>query len=631
MEYCPQSWTLGHTFLDKTAPHQVHLLSNLSIVFPIERETNHWNAQDGRARHLGLLMVAPEVQGIDLFKIAGRSISGWVPSYKTGTVIRQPFCSQLEERLLLWLEYHPLVASYARGDIGPEFATKYRLPIPQHAPFAIGYTFENTPHHYLPDFVGALADGTPFLAEAGMEDDKRGDRNLAKAEAARRLVCLQQGTFWIGTERQLSKRRHYNLVFLHARRKTFPAFSDIAAVLPEVWPWGEMAEVAEVASRLAHQFPVDLVEAAIWKVVADSAAAGHLLLDLEQFTLSRTLPLALLHPSAPVLVPSPLPDTLLPEPETTRAATISRTPPTLIPGPTFDASTLPEPQRAQFHRNLRAVEQVLAGATQSSVAESEGIPRSTLSRLVSRTRERGQIACVPHGSYQRASQLHPAFAECIRRLFGLPTRLTMTAIREHTEMQQVAARLSKETGTPVTLPSYKQVRTAVQHLKMDPDLVAMREGAKSVVRPRESAESFVLSIPAPALLTQVDEHTMDLYVVTPDGTTVASRVHAAVLICVKTAAILGAVLALGPLKEEDYMRLVKVSMERKDHLVGINGCEHAWPCFGKPAIIFHDRGKIFTSERARQVLVDRLGIITEQAPPYAPSANDLIAYCTPSA
>jgi hypothetical protein len=99
-------------------------------------------------------MVAPEVQGIDLFKIAGRSISGWVPSY-------------------------------ARGDIDPAFATKYRLPIPQHAPLAIGYTFENKPHHYLPDAVGTLADGTPFIAEAGMEDDKRGDRNLARAEAAR--------------------------------------------------------------------------------------------------------------------------------------------------------------------------------------------------------------------------------------------------------------------------------------------------------------------------------------------------------------------------------------------------------------------------------------------------------------
>src|SRR5947209_14729173 len=116
-----------------------------------------------------------------------------VPSYKTGTVIRQPFCSQLEERFMLWLEYHPLVASYARGDIGPEFATKYRLPIPQHAPFAIGYTFENNPHHYLPDFVGILADGTPFLASAGMEDDKRGDRNLAKAEAPDGLHACNKG------------------------------------------------------------------------------------------------------------------------------------------------------------------------------------------------------------------------------------------------------------------------------------------------------------------------------------------------------------------------------------------------------------------------------------------------------
>ena len=29
-------------------------------------------------------MVAPAVEGIDLFKIAGRSISGSIPSYKTG-------------------------------------------------------------------------------------------------------------------------------------------------------------------------------------------------------------------------------------------------------------------------------------------------------------------------------------------------------------------------------------------------------------------------------------------------------------------------------------------------------------------------------------------------------------------
>jgi hypothetical protein len=107
-----------------------------------------------------------------------------------GCPVKQPFCSQLEERLLLWLEYHPLVVSYARGDIGPQFAAIYRLLIPEKAPFAIGYVFEGKPHDYLPDVVGTLADGTPFIAEAGMEDDKRSDRNLAKAEAARRLARI---------------------------------------------------------------------------------------------------------------------------------------------------------------------------------------------------------------------------------------------------------------------------------------------------------------------------------------------------------------------------------------------------------------------------------------------------------
>src|SRR5436190_4443082 len=261
-------------------------------------------------------MVAPAVEGIDLFKIAGRSISGWIPSLKTGAAshVRQPFCSQLEERLLLWLEYHPQVACYARGDIGPQFATTYRLPTPKHAPFVIGYAFEGNPHDYLPDVVGTLSNGKLFIAEAGMEDDKRGDRNLAKAEAARRLARLQRGVFWIGTEKTLTKFRHYNLVFLHARRESFPAFADIAEAVQEVWPWGEVASVEEVAQRLAQRWPTALVEAAVWKVVADSAAAGHLLVDLEQFTLDRKLPLALLPPDAAPILPSPLPDTLLPEP-----------------------------------------------------------------------------------------------------------------------------------------------------------------------------------------------------------------------------------------------------------------------------------------------------------------------------
>src|SRR5947208_15512769 len=134
------------------------------------------------------------------------------------------------------------------------------------------------------------------------------------------------------------------LVFLHARRKTFPAFADMAAAVHAVWPWGEVAAVCEVASRLEQTFPAHLVEAAIWKVVGDSAAQGHLLVDLEQFTLDRTLPLALLPPDAPSLVPDPLPDTLEPLPDTQPKISISCNPSALVPGPIFDASTLPEPQ-----------------------------------------------------------------------------------------------------------------------------------------------------------------------------------------------------------------------------------------------------------------------------------------------
>ncbi len=49
-------------------------------------------------------MVAPAVEGIDLFNMAGRSISGWIPSLKTGTAshVRQPFCFTAFE-LSLWL------------------------------------------------------------------------------------------------------------------------------------------------------------------------------------------------------------------------------------------------------------------------------------------------------------------------------------------------------------------------------------------------------------------------------------------------------------------------------------------------------------------------------------------------
>ena len=291
---------------------------------------------------------------------------------------------------------------------------------------------------------------------------------------------------------------------------------------------------------------------------------------------------------------------------------------------TFDDSHLDEKQREHFLRNLQAVEAVLNGATVRDAAAAVGMGRSTLNRLVHRTVEVGPVACVPHGTYRRERKMHPAFQQAIRLIYSRPTKLSIRAIAEHMELKPVASRLRAETGTAIPLPTYDQVRKYIQTFKHEPKRRQARGEERGSRRERQSPSSFARSVPAPAQLAQVDEHHMELYVITQDGIPVASRVQAAVLVCVKTAAIMGAVIALGPLAEEDDMPLLKMTLEPKDRLVLAAGCQYQWPCYGKPATIFHDRGKIFTSERARQVLVDRWGSLTEQAPPSCPSAKGTV-------
>jgi transposase len=364
-------------------------------------------------------------------------------------------------------------------------------------------------------------------------------------------------------------------------------------------------------------------------------AEGRLLVDLAEVALSLSTPLALLEPGSVPILPDPLPSCLE---EELRGSDGASSPAGIesekmttqmkggAPGPTFDASVLETPEeQAHFHRTLAAVTAVLAGRGVREVAKASGMAPSTLSRLVQRTKESGQIACVPHRAYHRDRTLmHPAFQELIRQLYIHRMRPTIMAVYEDVRLKRLAEELSEREGAPVQVPTYRQVQHFLKGIEHQTPVVEARSGLKHPPRERMSAESFVLSIAYPAHISQVDEHTLDQLVVTPDGTVISRRVHAAVLICVKTAAILGAVLSLDSLKEEDYMRLVKMSLEAKDRLTTLYECKHPWPCYGKPAVIFHDRGKIFTSERATQVLVDRLGIATEQAPPFAPSAKGTV-------
>src|SRR5260370_32986664 len=209
----------------------------------------------------------PGTPGLDVFKIAGHSISGFVHSFKTGDPrrVRQPFTSRLEEQLCLFLEYHPHVRYYQRGDASPACATTYGLVTDLGTPYRINYVFEGHPHEYLPDYVGTLCDGGLLIAEAGRESEKSKGKALVKAEAARRLAQIKGGEYWIGTEMTLSERRHQNWLDLHARRLPFTTFAAIADALLRAWPYGHMSSVSELVQRLGSHWSEGQAAAAVWE------------------------------------------------------------------------------------------------------------------------------------------------------------------------------------------------------------------------------------------------------------------------------------------------------------------------------------------------------------------------------
>lgn len=278
--------------------------------------------------------------------------------------------------------------------------------------------------------------GKLFIAEAGVEEEKLRGRALAKAEAANCYVRARGGVYWIGTEKNLPLSYHYNLLYLHARRESFKTYSEIASAVLAHWPWSEPRCVKDFIQFLGDRWSDSEVEAAVWKMVGDAAAEGRLLVDLTEVELSLSTPLALLKPGASPILPDPLPSSLekAEQEETEAQAEIGEGGDTLvelrsaIPGPTFDDSSLEEKERKQFNNNLSAVQDVLAGGSLRGVAKEKGMATGTLSRLVKRTREFGQLACVPYGVYHRERSLRPEFQDLIRKLYTQTVRPSIQAI-----------------------------------------------------------------------------------------------------------------------------------------------------------------------------------------------------------
>ena len=87
---------------------------------------------------------------------------------------------------------------------------------------------------------------------------------------------------------------------------------------------------------------------------------------------------------------------------------------------------------------------------------------STLSRLVQRAKELGQIACVPHRAYHRDRALHPAFQELIRKLYMPSMRPTVMAVYEDVRLKRLAEELSEREGTLVQAPTYDRFSVSLK-------------------------------------------------------------------------------------------------------------------------------------------------------------------------
>src|SRR2546421_11080357 len=205
-------------------------------------------------------------------------------------------------------------------------------------------------------------------AEGGAESEKSKGKALVKAEAARRLAQIKAGEYWIGTDVNLSERRHQNWLYLQARRQPFATFPEIAAALLQVWPSGDRRSVHELVRGLGPHWSSAEVEAAVWKLAGDAAAEGRVLVDLTDVELSHETLLALLSAGSCPLLPEALPSSLeeagfelVLTPQADEGG-LSLDPYVGLPGPTFDASQLSTTEeQARFHRNLAAVTAVLAG------------------------------------------------------------------------------------------------------------------------------------------------------------------------------------------------------------------------------------------------------------------------------
>lgn len=213
----------------------------------------------------------------------------YVPSFKArrpghdedGDTIApvQVATSHNEYLLLLQLEFDPHVRWFCRGDLADEERLRW---LAGHAgrPLAISYVHEGEVGHYLPDYVGELADGRGFLAEAGDALAKSADEARAKLHAGYDWIRRRDGVFWFGSQAELSQRELLDRLQFHLARFSYRGPGSLVAQVRQTF-----ATEALSLRDLGQRFPKP-ERPAVWHaalfVLGEANAAGRLRLPAKR-------------------------------------------------------------------------------------------------------------------------------------------------------------------------------------------------------------------------------------------------------------------------------------------------------------------------------------------------------------
>ena len=105
--------------------------------------------------------------------------------------------------------------------------------------------------------------------------------------------------------------------------------------------------------------------------------------------------------------------------------------------------------------------------------------------------------------------MHPELQHRIRQLYTQPLRPTAMAIYEDVQLKHLAEELSSREHQEISPPTYRQVQHFLKDMAHESTVMDARSGFKHLPHERTSAKSFVLSIPYPAQICQVDEYMLD--------------------------------------------------------------------------------------------------------------------------